>query len=67
MSAAQVHPLAGKPAPGSLLINIAKLVTAYNTDQPIPGEAASGGQADSAVWPASSPTRRVTEEFRWSA
>jgi phosphoglucomutase len=34
MSAAKVHPLAGKPAPLSLLVNVPKLVTAYYTERP---------------------------------
>ncbi len=38
--AAQVHPLAGKPAPESLLVNVAKLVTAYYAEHPDPAEAA---------------------------
>ena len=32
----QVSPLAGKPAPAALLVNVAKLVTAYYTDVPDP-------------------------------
>ena len=31
-----VHPLAGKPAPESLLVNVPKLVTAYYAEQPDP-------------------------------
>ena len=31
-----VSPLAGKPAPASLLVNVPKLVTSYYTDQPDP-------------------------------
>ena len=33
-----VHPLAGKAAPESLLVNVAKLVTAYYAEQPDPRE-----------------------------
>src|SRR5262252_8016368 len=33
---AKVHPLAGKPAPYSVLTDIPKLVTAYYTGQPDP-------------------------------
>ena len=40
MSAEQVHPLAGKPAPESLLVNVPKLVTAYYAEHPVPSEAA---------------------------
>jgi len=36
MSAPKVHPLAGKPAPLSLLVNVPKLVTAYYTERPDP-------------------------------
>jgi phosphoglucomutase len=36
MSALKVHPLAGKPAPLSLLVNVPKLVTAYYTERPDP-------------------------------
>jgi phosphoglucomutase len=36
MSAARIHPLAGKPAPPSLLVDVAKLVTAYSTERPDP-------------------------------
>lgn len=39
MTADSVHPLAGKPAPESLLANIPQLVTAYYTDHPDPAEA----------------------------
>jgi phosphoglucomutase len=38
--ARQISPLAGKPAPASLLVDIAKLVTAYTTQQPDPSLAA---------------------------
>ena len=38
--AAQIHPLAGQPAPASMLIDVAKLVSAYNTDMPDPTIAA---------------------------
>ena len=31
-----LHELAGKPAPAYLLVNVARLVTAYYTDQPDP-------------------------------
>ena len=34
--AAQISPLAGKPAPASMLVDVAKLVTAYYTGQPDP-------------------------------
>ncbi len=34
------HPLVGQPAPRELLTNIPRLVSAYYTDQPDPGEAA---------------------------
>jgi phosphoglucomutase len=36
MSAPRVHPLAGKPAPPSLLVNVPRLVTAYYTERPDP-------------------------------
>ncbi len=36
MSAPTIHPLAGKPAPLSLLVNVPKLVTAYYTERPDP-------------------------------
>ncbi len=36
MSAPTVHPLAGKPAPLALLVNVPKLVTAYYTERPDP-------------------------------
>lgn len=39
MTADTVHPLAGKPAPESLLANIPRLVTAYYADHPDPAEA----------------------------
>lgn len=35
---APLHPLAGKPAPESVLVNIPKLVTAYYSDHPNPSE-----------------------------
>ena len=34
-----LHELAGKPAPASLLVNVARLVTAYYTDHPDPKDA----------------------------
>ena len=40
MSPEQVHRLAGKPAPESLLVNVPKLVTAYYAEHPDPSEAA---------------------------
>ena len=40
MSAEKIHPLAGKPAPESLLVNVPKLVTAYYAEHPDPAEAA---------------------------
>ncbi|MEX1185229.1 MAG: phosphoglucomutase (alpha-D-glucose-1,6-bisphosphate-dependent) [Gemmatimonadaceae bacterium] len=40
MSAGEIHPLAGKPAPDSLLVNVPKLVTAYYAERPDPAEAA---------------------------
>jgi phosphoglucomutase len=36
MSANKVHPLAGQPAPASLLVNVPRLVTAYYTERPDP-------------------------------
>jgi phosphoglucomutase len=36
MSAPTVHPLAGKPAPLALLVNVPKLITAYYTERPDP-------------------------------
>jgi phosphoglucomutase len=36
MNAPRVHPLAGQPAPLSLLVNVPKLVTAYYTERPDP-------------------------------
>ncbi len=36
MSESKVHPLAGKPAPPSHLVNVPKLVTAYYSEQPDP-------------------------------
>jgi phosphoglucomutase len=38
--AQQINPFAGKPAPASLLVDIARLVTAYTTQQPDPTVAA---------------------------
>ena len=38
--APQIHPLAGQPAPASMLIDVAKLVSAYHTDAPDPTIAA---------------------------
>jgi phosphoglucomutase len=35
-----ISPLAGKPAPASMLVNVAKLVTAYYAEQPDPAVAA---------------------------
>ena len=35
----KIHPLAGKPAPESLLVNVPKLVTAYYAEHPDPSEA----------------------------
>jgi phosphoglucomutase len=46
MSAPRVDPLAGKPAPVSLLANIPRLVTAYYTERPdpaIPGQRVAFG------------------------
>ena len=40
MSADTVHPLAGKPAPESLLVNVPRLVAAYSTERPDPTVAA---------------------------
>lgn len=40
MSVEKIHPLAGKPAPESLLVNVPKLVTAYYAEHPDPAEAA---------------------------
>ena len=40
MSTEAHHPLAGKPAPESLLVNVPKLVTAYYTERPDPSVAA---------------------------
>ena len=34
------HPLAGKPAPNSILVNVPRLVSAYYCDRPDPGESA---------------------------
>jgi phosphoglucomutase len=36
MSTPKVHPLAGKPAPSSILVDVGKLVTAYFTERPDP-------------------------------
>ena len=36
MGTPKVHPLAGKPAPTSILVDVAKLVTAYFTERPDP-------------------------------
>jgi phosphoglucomutase len=36
VSTAKVHPLAGKPVPPSLLVDVAKLVRAYSTERPDP-------------------------------
>jgi phosphoglucomutase len=36
MSASTLHPLAGKPAPPSILVNVQRLVTAYYTERPEP-------------------------------
>src|ERR1700735_1492355 len=36
MGTPKVHPLAGKPAPSSILIDVGKLVTAYFTERPDP-------------------------------
>src|SRR3984893_15306749 len=36
----QISPLAGKPAPASMLVNVARLVTAYYTEHPDPSVAA---------------------------
>ena len=38
MSAETVHPLAGKPAPESLLVNVPKLVAAYYAEHPDPAD-----------------------------
>lgn len=38
MSGDLVHPLAGHPAPDSLLVNVPKLVTAYYAEQPDPSD-----------------------------
>ena len=38
--ATQIHPLAGQPAPTSMLIDVGKLVSAYRTDRPDPAIAA---------------------------
>ena len=37
--ATQIHPLAGQPAPTSMLIDVGKLVSAYHTDRPDPAVA----------------------------
>jgi len=39
-AAARVHPLAGKPAPASVLVNVPRLVTAYFTGRPDPARTA---------------------------
>ena len=38
--ATQIHPLAGHPAPASMLIDVGKLVGAYHADVPDPTVAA---------------------------
>jgi phosphoglucomutase len=38
--APRIHPLAGKPAPSSILVNVPRLVTAYYTERPDPAVAA---------------------------
>ena len=46
MSAPRVHPLAGQPAPVSLLANIPRLITAYYTERPdpaVPGQRVAFG------------------------
>lgn len=40
MNADTVHPLAGKPATESLLVNVPKSVTTYYAEDPDPSEAA---------------------------
>jgi len=40
VSEPKVHPLAGKPAPASLLVNVPKLVAAYSSERPDPAVAA---------------------------
>ena len=40
MSIAKVSPLAGKPAPASMLVNVPRLVTAYYAERPDPSVAA---------------------------
>jgi phosphoglucomutase len=40
VSDSKLHPLAGKPAPPSLLVNVPKLVAAYSSEQPDPAVAA---------------------------
>jgi len=48
-----VSPLAGKPAPPSMLVNVAKLVTAYYTNHPTPAEAPPvefGTSAQGRLW-----------------
>src|SRR5208282_1922163 len=32
----KLHPLAGKPAPASMLVNVARLITAYYAERPDP-------------------------------
>lgn len=39
MTVEPIHPLAGKPAPESVLVNLQKLVTAYYTERPDPAVA----------------------------
>src|ERR1700736_4504687 len=36
----KLHPLAGKPAPPSMLINVPRLITAYHAERPDPAIAA---------------------------
>src|SRR5260370_33283221 len=36
----RIDPLAGQPAPADRLVDVARLVTAYFTDRPDPGESA---------------------------
>jgi phosphoglucomutase len=40
MTAAKLHPLAGKPAPARSLVDLPKLITAYYTERPDPAVAA---------------------------
>jgi phosphoglucomutase len=37
VSSGKIHPLAGKPAPRDLLVNVPKLITAYFSERPDPG------------------------------